>query len=218
MELKPYQQKVITDLDEYLDYVQLHKRTDVAYNKYWEDKIGEYNPLTQTGMRPYQNSVPGAVHICMKVPTAGGKTFIACNALKTIFESYDISKPKAVVWLVPWSNLLDQTVKNLSDPAHPYRQKLNALFNGRVEVYEKKDLLQGTNFNPTVVSEQLSIFVMNFASIRARKKEDRKIFEENGQLAQFADLSKDNTHVLPDTDETALINVIRSLCPVVIVD
>jgi type III restriction enzyme len=218
MELKPYQQKVITDLDEYLDYVQQYKRTDIAFNKYWEDKIGEYNPIAQTGMRPYQNSVPGAVHVCMKVPTAGGKTFIACNALKTIFESYDTTKPKAVVWLVPWSNLLDQTVKNLSNPSHPYRQKLNALFNGRVEVYEKKDLLQGTNFNPTVVSEQLSIFVMNFASIRAKKKEDRKIYEENGQLAQFSELVKDNTHVLPDTDETALINVIRSLCPVLIVD
>ncbi len=218
MELKPYQQKVITDLAEYLDYVQQYRRTDIAYNKYWEDKIGEYNPLTQTGMRPYQNSVPGAVHVCMKVPTAGGKTFIACNALKKIFESFDTTKPKAVVWLVPWSNLLDQTVKNLSDPAHPYRQKLNALFNGRVQVYEKKDLLQGTNFNPTVVSEQLSIFVMNFASIRAKKKEDRKIFEENGQLADFAEHVKCNVQVLPDTDETALINVIRSLCPVLIVD
>ncbi len=218
MELKPYQQKVLTDLDNYLGYVQQEKRIDTAFNKYWADKIGEYNPITGKGMRPYLNSVPGAVHVCVKVPTAGGKTFIACNALKTIFDAYDNTQTKAVVWLVPWSNLLSQTVKNLSNPEHPYRQKLNALFNGRVEVYEKKDLLQGTNFNPTVVNKQLSIFVMSFSSIRSKKKEDRKIYEENGQLAQFAELNTDASHVLPNTDETALINIIRSFKPVVVLD
>jgi len=87
MELKPYQQKVLTDLGDYLSYVQQEKRIDKAYNNYWTDKIGEYNPITGKGMKPYLKSVPGAVHVCVKVPTAGGKTFIACNALKTICVS-----------------------------------------------------------------------------------------------------------------------------------
>src|SRR5690606_18092354 len=128
--------------------------------------------------------------------------------------------PKAVVWLVPWSNLLQQTVKNLSDPSHPYREKLNSLFNGRVEVYEKEALLQGANFNPTSVTEQMNIFVFNFSSLRinSRKKDDRKVFQENGALESFRDVIVDEDLVLPDTDETALINVIRSLNPVVIVD
>lgn len=218
MELKPYQQKVLTDLGEYLEYVQQEHRIDTAFNKYWEDKIGPYNPIAGKGMKPYQNSVPGAVHVCLKVPTAGGKTFIACNALKTIFDAYDETQTKAVVWLMPWSNLLSQTVKNLSNPDHPYRQKLNALFNGRVGVYEKKDLLFGTNFNPTVVREQLSIFVMSFSSIRSKRKEDRKIYEDNSYLAQFTQLNESADHVLPDTDETALINIIRSFKPVVVLD
>lgn len=218
MELKPYQQNVIANLQEYLQYLQDYQQFDVAFNRYWEDKIGPYNPLEGKGMKPYQNTVTGAVHLCVKVPTAGGKTFIACNALHTIFNAYDTSRPKVVVWLVPWSNLLDQTVRNLSDPQHPYRQKLNTLFNGRVEVYQKKDLLQGSNFNPAAIAGQLSIFVLSFASIRARKKEDRKIFEENGQLASFADAPGYTANVLKDTDETALINVIRSLQPVVVVD
>jgi type III restriction enzyme len=218
MELKGYQKQVINDLSHYLEYVQEHKRTDVAFNKYWENKIGPYNPLTGEGMRPYQLNVPGAAHVCIKVPTAGGKTFIACNALHTIFNAFPLHKPKTVIWLVPWSNLLDQTVKNLSDPDHPYRQKLNSLFNHRIEVYEKKDLLQGSNFNPTVIQEQLSIVVMSFASLRARNKEDRKVYQENGQLAQFVQQYKDSSHLLPDTDETALINVIRSLNPVVVLD
>jgi len=218
MELKGYQQKVINDLEKYLEYVQEYKRLDKAFNQYWEDKIGAYNPLDGTGMEPYKNNVPYAANVCVKVPTAGGKTFIAVNALKTIFSAFDSSKPKAVIWLVPWSNLLQQTVNTLSNPDHPYRQKLNALFNNRVEIYQKEDLLQGSNFNPTIVQDQLNIIVMNFASLRAKNKNDRKVFQENGQLESFVSQYKNRDHLLEDTDDTALINVIRSLNPVLVVD
>ncbi len=218
MELKSYQYKVIKDLETYLRYVQQYKKTDLAFNTYWTDRIGPYNPLEGNGMQPYKNTIPNAAHVCIKVPTAGGKTFIACNALHTIFTAYSDRIPRAVIWLVPWSNLLDQTVNNLHNPDHPYRQKLNSLFNNRVEVYEKKDLLQGLNFNPTVIKEQLTIIVMSFSSLRAKNKEDRKVYQENGQLISFANTYTNKLHILHDTDETALINVIRSLHPVLVVD
>ncbi len=223
MELKPYQAGVIRDLDRYLARVAGQKDYKTAYDQFWQDAVGEYDPLNGTGMRPYQNNVPGVPHVCVKVPTAGGKTFIAVNALRTVFDAFAPDRPKAVVWLVPWSNLLEQTVRNLSNPAHPYRQKLDSLFNHQVAVYQKKDLLQGASFNPASVKTQLSVFVLSFGSLRATKKEDRKIFEENGALAAFATQSRlaDGSpapHVLADTDETALINVIRSLTPVVVVD
>ncbi|MCO5258593.1 MAG: DEAD/DEAH box helicase family protein [Crocinitomicaceae bacterium] len=218
MELKDYQQKVINNLEEYLEYVQEYKDLGKAFNQYWEDKIGPYNPLDRTGMEPYKNNVPNAAHVCVKVPTAGGKTFIAINALHSIFSAYDSSKPKAIIWLVPWSNLLQQTVDALSNSDHPYRQKLNSLFNNRVEVYQKEDLLQGSNFNPSVVNDQLSIIVMSFASLRAKNKDDRKVFQENGQLASFVSHYKNSEHLLEDVDDTALINVLRSLNPVLVVD
>jgi type III restriction enzyme len=217
MELKTYQKQVIDDLQQYFEYLQNHKKADKAFNSYWQEKVGFYNPLTGEGMRPYQNTVPNAVHLSIKVPTAGGKTFIACNALKTIFEAMPDTRARAVVWLVPWSNLLDQTVKNLSNPDHPYCQKLNSLFSNRVQVYEKRDLLQGANFNPSSVQEQLSIMVMNFASIRAKNKEDRKINEQNSNLANFS-ASINDDDVLEGTEKEALINVIRSLNPILVVD
>jgi type III restriction enzyme len=218
MELKSYQRKVIENLEEYLGYVQEQKDLGKAFNQYWEDKIGPYNPLDGTGMQPYKNNIPNAAHVAVKVPTAGGKTFIAVNALHSIFQAYDSSKPKAVIWLVPWSNLLQQTVDALSNPEHPYRQKLNTLFNHRVEVYQKEDLLQGSNFNPTVVKDQLSIFVMSFASLRARNKDDRKVYQENGQLEAFVSQFKNSEHILDGVDDTALINVLRYLNPVLVVD
>jgi len=219
MELKPYQQEVIKDLENYLSYLQKNNSPAKAFNEFWKDRVGEYNPLTQIGMKPYKDNIPGAVHVAMKVPTAGGKTFIACNALHIVNKYFNQGNTKAVVWLVPWSNLLQQTYNNLSNPNHPYREKLNSLFGHKVEVYQKDQLLQGTNFNPTSVTEQLNIFVLNYSSLRIdkAKKEDRKIFQENGQLESFRDLI-DKDLVLDGTDETALINVIRSLNPIVIVD
>lgn len=218
MELKSYQQKVIENLDEYLAYVQEHKDLNKAFNQYWEDKIGPYNMLDNKGMEPYKNNIPNAAHVCVKVPTAGGKTFIAVNALQTIFSAYDSTKPKVVLWLVPWSNLLQQTVNNLKNPDHPYRQKLNTLFNHRVEIYQKEDLLQGSNFNPTVVKDQLSVLVMSFSSLRAKNKDDRKVNEENGQLQPFVESYNNRNHLLKDIPDSALMNVLRHLNPVLVVD
>lgn len=223
MELKSYQQQVITDLELFLEYLQKYTKPATAFKHYWEDKIGPYELKldgSYSGMVPYKDNILNTPHIAIKVPTAGGKTFIACNAIHSIFNTYDSSRPKVVVWLVPWSNLLQQTASSLSDASHPYRQKLNSLFNHSVEVYEKESLLQGANFNPTSVSEQLNIFVFNFSSLRinSKKKDDRKIYQQNGSLEAFRDSVVEQDLVLPDTDESALINIIRSLNPLVIVD
>lgn len=223
MELKSYQQQVINDLDIFLEYLQKYPTPALAFKNYWENKVGAYELKldgTYSGMTPYKDNILKTPHVAIKVPTAGGKTFMACNAIHSIFSTYDSSRPKAVVWLVPWSNLLQQTANNLSDPTHPYRQKLNTLFNHSVEVYEKESLLQGANFNPTSVSEQLNIFVFNFSSLRinSKKKDDRKIYQQNGALEAFRDTVVEQNLVLADTDESALINIIRSLNPLVIVD
>lgn len=216
MELNSYQQQVINDLDKYLDKVSEVGQYDIAFNQFWEDKVGRYDPINKKGMQPYKNILANTPHVCIKVPTAGGKTFIGINALDSIFRHYN-HQTKAVIWLVPWSNLLDQTFKNLNDSEHPYRKKLNQLFNHRVEVYLKEDGLQGANFNPASVQTNLTVFVMSFASLRTKNKDGRKVYQENGYLMPFKD-SFDDTHNLPDTDDTALINVIRNLKPVVVVD
>ena len=55
--------------------------------------------------------------------------------------------------------------------------------------------------------------------LSARAKRDgRKAYQQNGYLAEFAKWMDDPSVLLADTDETALIQVIRYLNPVVIVD
>lgn len=224
MELKDYQARVLRDLAAYLDVLDRTPNLAQAFIDYWADKgVRVGNAGGHAGMEPYKNTVPGVPHICAKVPTAGGKTFIAVNALDTVFFALAKrapSRPKMVVWLVPSLTILDQTVKALSSPEHPYRRRLDQLFRHRVAVYEKRDLLIGAGFSYDTAQEQLSIVVMSFDSLRARNKEDRKIFQENGNLASFLqpDHGDPSDWLLTEHDASALINVIRRLRPVVVID
>lgn len=211
MELKQYQRTVLNDLARYLELLDQTKSSGAAFRLFWQEK-------SAPSLGRYQDITPGVPNLCFKVPTGGGKTFLACNALSPIFEALPFTKTKAVVWLVPSDEILAQTVRTLKDTAHPYRQKIDVDFGGRVEVYTKQELLNGQNFNPTAVTEQLSVMVLSYDSFRASKKEGRKAFQENGALAAFARWMDDPAVLLADTDETALIQVIRWLNPVVIVD
>lgn len=215
MELKDYQKKVMSDLKRFLELLIEKQNITKAYNTLWEEKGVEVGML---GM-PYYNSVlNGVPQVCLKVPTGGGKTFLAANSIKPIFDSMPKVHPKAVVWLVPSDTILKQTHKALNDNSHAYRQKINVDFGGRVEIYTKEQLLNGQNFNPSTVQELLSIFVLSYDSFRTNKKEGRKAYQENGYLAPFSKYNSDKGLLLEDTDETALIQVIRQLNPVVIVD
>ena len=217
MELKPYQINVIKDLRRYLELLNEGHNAKSAYAALWNEK----NVIVDggiNGMPFYQTQVPGAPEVCFKVPTGGGKTFLAASSIKPIFDSMPVSRAKAVVWLVPSDAILTQSYAALSNAYHPYRQRLDRDFGGRVEVYSKTQLLNGQNFNPTTVTEQLSVFVLSYDSFRTSKKDGKKAYQENGNLATFQKQMTDKSFLLPDTDETALIQVIRALNPVVIVD
>ena len=63
--------------------------------------------------------------MCMKVPTGGGKTFMACASIRKIFSGMPEEKTKVVVWLVPSDSILSQTIRTLSSVGHDYRQRLD---------------------------------------------------------------------------------------------
>jgi type III restriction enzyme len=212
MELKGYQQQVLSDLELFLDYVQETKDSSTAFRNFWVNHPRmPLTPFPGTAIEPYKNNIPKVPNVCVKVPTAGGKTFIAANALKTIFDAFDYDRKKVVVWLVPSITILDQTINNFKDPSHPYRQKINSLFSHRVQVFSKSELLQGSGFNITSVSEQLNILILSFDSLRAKNKEERKVYQDNSNLSSFESM-------IAEDEDLTLMKVINTLNPVVVVD
>ena len=125
---------------------------------------------------------------------------------------------RAVVWLVPSDSILEQTYHALNLPSHPYRQRLDVDFSNRVEVYDKQQLLAGQNFSPSTISEQLSLFVLSYDSFRTNKREGRKAWQENAHLAPFIRQNQRAESLLAGTDASALIQVVRAMNPIVVVD
>jgi type III restriction enzyme len=81
-------------------------------------------------------------------------------------------------------------------------------------------LLDGQNFSPESIRGMLTICVLSYNSLRidSKKKDIRKIYQENGNLMSFAQYFKNDDILLAETPETALIQIIRQLFPVTIVD
>lgn len=217
MELKNYQKKVMRNLSAYMEAVNNSAGLTSAWKNYWQ---AQDISVGFGGVPVYNNAIDGVPHICMKVPTGGGKTFMACASIKKIFDAMPLDKPRVVVWLVPSDPILVQTIKTLSDVNHPYRQRLDADFAGRVGIYTKEMLLNGQNFSPDTVKEMLTVCILSYGSLRidSRKKDVRKVYQENGNLFRFAEYFKDDDILLADTPDTALIQALRHLSPVTVVD
>jgi type III restriction enzyme len=216
MEVKRFQKRILGELDRFLELISEKRNIAEAFRYSWAER----DVIVEIGrVKAYQeNGLPNIPNICMKVPTGGGKTFIASASLKVLFKHMNTQQTHAVVWLVPSDTILKQTLQNLKNTHHPYRQRIDSDFSHRVTVYSKEEIISGQQFSPEVVKEQLSIFVLSYDSFRTSKKEGRKAYQENGNLADFPAAFADTDAFLDGVDETALINAIRVLNPIVVVD
>lgn len=214
MEPKKYQSKILKRLSDYLKLLDTYSPAN-AYRNLWASIDIKVDPSDGNGMPPYRDTIEGVPHVCFKVPTGGGKTFIATCALRLIKDSVVQCGEGTVVWLVPSDAILEQTLTNLKNPSHPYRQQLQKDFPAGVEVYSKDQLINGQNFqNPISVQEHLSVFVLSFDSFRTSAEEGRRAYRENEKLRDFP-----ISNTLPDgADETSLVNAINVLNPIVVVD
>ena len=218
MELKQYQQDTLNDLAAYMKQLAMDKNLHNAYANYWMNKGIDISNIEENQfIHSYDDTIKDVPRVMFKVPTAGGKTFIAANSLKVIFDHLPPKQPKVVAWFVPSDSILKQTYKNLSNPEHPYRMRLNTHFNNRVVVVDKETALAGTGIQPGQIREQLTIFVLSVQSFAANNKDGRRVFRENSSLTAYA-TAFGNSDKIEGADETSLIQAIAHLNPVVIID
>ncbi len=214
MELKSYQKQALADLEEYIDHLKTMSPIQ-AWRHFWQAR--GITPTQGQKVQPW-HALPclGEVaSLCLKVPTGGGKTFIAANAVKTIFHrAFYGRRHKLVVWLCPSDSILTQTLRALSDPAHPYRLQLDRDFNSRVVVLDKEAALNGRDFTPSSLSENLTIVLLTLQSLRVKEdsREGRRVYRDNGYLMAF------RTPDMPAESDISLMRVLRSERPVVLID
>ena len=139
------------------------------------DTIPEYVPRESTSGEP----IP---HVCLKVPTGGGKTLLGVEALRRLKLGTGF-----VLWLVPTKAIYTQTWDAFRNREHPYRQILDHASGNRLKLLEKNNL-----FTKQDVENYLCVMILMLpAANRDRNKEFLKIFRDTGGYASFFPLEDD---------------------------
>ena len=240
MELKQFQTKALDKFGLWLKILneeREYSKEDVENNKRRGRDTAEvanypkttWMKLKKIGELPYD--IPHAdrtdgierpiPHVCLKVPTGGGKTLLAASALERLRYSRGL-----VLWVVPSKAIYEQTLKALRNRENSVRVWLERAGRGRVKILEKTDRLDASD-----TREYLCVMVLTYQSFNRESSRDAlKMTQDAGRytmffpssddekdherlIAEYPDLEKKNTQVI-----RSLINVIKICRPVVILD
>ena len=118
LQLKAYQQKALDSLRVYLQTCDQTQDSDAAFyqttRQIWDDRGIPYNPIREP------SELKDIPYVCLRLPTGGGKTLLACHAVSVANREYLKKDRSLVLWLVPSNAILDQTLTALKDNNHPY--------------------------------------------------------------------------------------------------
>lgn len=172
-----------------------------------------YMPVSATGL---DERTP---YVCLRVPTGGGKTLLACYATGLAMSELMCADHAVVLWLVPSNTILDQTANALRNPRHPYRHALE-LSCGPVEVVTIEEALR---LSRAAVEGQTVVIIATIQAFRVEDTTGRKVYDQNGAFAEhLQNVSADRLgDLLPGADgkpKPSLVNMLRLRRPIVIVD
>lgn len=214
MELKRFQQRVIDNLEEYIELYRQTGDASTAYSELWESD-GYTIGKGKNNIAPYCKSKLKCPDVCLKIPTGGGKTFVASAALKPIIDFVNPELP-LVLWLVPSSNILEQTLAALKDPRNPYHQRIARGFE-RLYVFDAEEILVGGALNPALMYKALTICVLSYSSLRSNDDTRLRMYRNNGKLLTFSKLAGFDDDSLPG-EKGSVMRLFNLLKPVIVLD
>jgi type III restriction enzyme len=211
--LKGYQQRALEDLRAYFAECARTGDADTSFYVLTESTLGQrvsYKPVRE---------LPGLPYVCIRMPTGGGKTLVACHAIGVAAKDLLHADTPVVLWLVPSNAILQQTLGALKDRSHPYRQAVEAdaravnVLDVEEALYVKRaDLNSGT-----------TIIVSTIQSFRVEDTVGRRVYRDNGSLMDHFErlepgIAEDLEHGEGGHLLHSLANVLQLRRPIVVVD
>lgn len=214
---KKYQADILRSIEQYFQACHEHVSPSVAFHaiteKLWQYGM-PYNPL-----QGFPKDMP---YFCLRVPTGGGKTWLAAKSVQRVNQHLLRTEHSVILWLVPSKSIRDQTIKGLADLSHPYRQALKEA--GPITVL---DLDAAKSVTRAAMDSSTVVIVATRQAFQVEEEECRKVYQSNGALmSHFDNLSPtQRAQLLTETDDQgrvstpcSLANVLRLRRPFVIVD
>jgi len=229
--LKEYQKDVVEDLKKFFEELN-NKKKDFEQNQQFAVLKSHVNLLYSTTYRNFKDECKTGIgedypRICIKIPTGGGKTLLAVEAIRAYQNILRKNKVGLVVWITHREQIYRQTIENLQNKGHPYRQVLDQASGNRTIILGKGQFLRRQD-----VEENLVVMML---MIQSASRESNKLFSDSGYVDFFPhenryDLHKSILEQFPNLDctdanlfghmqiKSSLGNVIRTQSPLIIVD
>jgi type III restriction enzyme len=213
---KTYQSQVLESVETYFKACHELPSPSVAFNAVTERLWGRglaYQPLSG-----FPADTP---YFCLRVPTGGGKTWLAAKSVQLVNTHLLRSEHSVVLWLVPSKPIREQTLRALKDRHHPYHAALREA--GPITVL---DLEEAKSVTRATLDTSTTIIVATRQAFQVENEECRKVYQSNGALmhhfenlapAQRDELLIDG-HGADTITPYSLANVLRLRRPFVIVD
>ena len=239
MILKEYQKRTLATVGGFVRELAVWREKDRAARTQdpdWEfDWVHKAWGKTVPG-RPYHSRRNGLGErfpaFCLKIPTGGGKTLLATRVIDLVNGHFRQSRRGLVLWIVPTTQIYNQTLRALKDRDHPYRQQLDLSSGQRTRIFER-----AMAFGPRDVAENLCVLLLMLPAANQKTKERLRMFRDSGGFDRFFPPDDDptaHTRMLehtPNMDtfeqttgfwgryiKTSLGNTVRLLRPLIILD
>lgn len=214
-QLKDYQKRSLQALRTYFRRANDLGDADMAYYQVTGSTMGQrlpYNPVP---------GLEGLPYVCVRIPTGGGKTFVAAHAVGVATEDLIGTDQSVALWLVPTTTILEQTLEALKDPNHEYRRALEKESPSPVRVLSVQEALE---VNRATLDNKTTVIVSTMQAFRVDDTEGRKVYADSGALMDH-NLESLEPSLIEELEcfedgppKRSLANVLALRRPIVIVD
>lgn len=219
MQEKEFQRKALERLDLYLEKLREAEKGSEAVRKLKRDQPDLDIPvpdfaaqawlkMTEVGevgrAEPYSPRFDGVGNpvpcVTLKVPTGGGKTFLAVHGLAKVLDQYFADdSDKFVLWIVPSEAIYSRTKSKLLDRDHPFRKLLDIASGGRTKILEKD-----SSFDRRDLKGSLCVMMLMLPSANRQDAVNKlKLFKDKGTINGF----------LPPEDDTPAHKALKEAVP-----
>lgn len=213
---KVYQQQVLDSVEAYFDACHELPSASTAFTATTERLWG-----VGSAYRPLSGFAPDMPYFCLRVPTGGGKTWLAAKSVALVNRHLLRCEHSVILWLVPSKPIREQTLRALRDRLHPYHAALSEA--GPITVL---DLDEAKSVARATLDASTTVIVATRQAFQVEEEESRKVYQSSGALMHhFDQLSPPQREgLLHDgegserTTPCSLANVLRLRRPFVIVD
>lgn len=199
MDLKTYQKNALAALSRFLTRAPA-KGAPVAFAEEMarqeEEARLEGRKLAPRRYEPLAE-MPDVPYVCMRLPTGGGKTVLAAEAIRLGADYVRKAQP-IVLWMVTSDAIKRQTVEALKDVGHAYRVRLDAVTGGRTRVFDIEDF---ETLRPSDIGRFTCVIVATIQSFRVSDTTKRKVYAYHEELEpHFSGLPTEGMEVVTAED------------------